>query len=645
MGALNPVVLLAALSVGVPLFLHLFQRHQARRLAFPALRYLERTEREHARRIRFRQLLLLFLRMTVLLLLVGAGARLFLRGPGADHPPTALAIILDNSMSTGLVLGERRVLDELKERALASLDLAGPEDRIWLIRAGEPWRPLAPLTPGQARAEVLGTEVSDARGDVSAALARAAGVLGGAPFDAREIHLISDLQASGFDAQMPAPAGRIPVTVWAGSGEPPANRALADVVVGGGLPPLQGEATEITVHAAEGGDGPVPVRIVMDGRIRGASTLTPGTSVSLPLPPVQEGWITGWAETDPDALRADDRRAFAFRARPAPVVDVRGDGGAFLAQAVAVLTEARRLRTPEGPANLLVAAGGDGLEAAVSGAAVLVIPPADPTLLPGLNRRLAASGIPWRFERQAEKGFALVEGREAPTVLEGVEARRWYRLTSTVSPLESSRILARAGGDPWLVEGSDGRGRRYLLLASPVVAEASTLPVSTAMVRFVDWAATEWAADGESETSLTAGDEAGAPRQADRVRLPDGTERPVDGSRTVRNTGATGFYTFLDGDSVVSVVAVNPHPAESEAATLGRQALPGAVGLDIVPVDDPRLWGRSIFRTRQGPELWWPFVAAALALLLLEAGVAAAGRVTSSGRRPAPSTSEVHAAQ
>ena len=47
MGALNPLFLLAGAAVAVPLFLHLFQRQEARRVAFPALRYLERTEREH----------------------------------------------------------------------------------------------------------------------------------------------------------------------------------------------------------------------------------------------------------------------------------------------------------------------------------------------------------------------------------------------------------------------------------------------------------------------------------------------------------------------------------------------------------------------------------------------------------------------
>ena len=147
MSALSPLFLLAGVAVAVPIFLHLFQRHQTRRLSFPALRYLERTEREHARQIRLRQIILLLLRVTVLLLLVGAGARLFFAGRGASHPPTAAVIIIDNSLSSGRVDGERRVLEGLKELARSTLDEATDDDRFWVIRR----RALATRPPRQRR--------------------------------------------------------------------------------------------------------------------------------------------------------------------------------------------------------------------------------------------------------------------------------------------------------------------------------------------------------------------------------------------------------------------------------------------------------------------------------------------------------------
>ena len=63
MGFLSPTFLLAGLAVAVPLILHLFHRHDAKMMVFPALQYLLRMEKEHARTIRFRQLLLLLLRI------------------------------------------------------------------------------------------------------------------------------------------------------------------------------------------------------------------------------------------------------------------------------------------------------------------------------------------------------------------------------------------------------------------------------------------------------------------------------------------------------------------------------------------------------------------------------------------------------
>ena len=107
------------------------------------------------------------------------------------------------------------------------------------------------------------------------------------------------------------------------------------------MTPLEGQRYEVTVSAAPPAEADdtaaTPVRVVVEGRVRGAAALSPGASVSIPLPPAREGWTTGWAEWDPDALNADDRRYFALPARPAPAVALEGDVGIFLAEAVAVL--------------------------------------------------------------------------------------------------------------------------------------------------------------------------------------------------------------------------------------------------------------------------------------------------------------------
>ena len=122
MGVLTPLFLLVACAALIPLILHLFHRHDRKRLAFPALRYLLRMNKDHARTIKLRQLLLLFLRICAILFLVLAGARPFLKNNQGMHEPTATVIILDNSMSSGLIRDGNRILDTLKDVALEGIE-------------------------------------------------------------------------------------------------------------------------------------------------------------------------------------------------------------------------------------------------------------------------------------------------------------------------------------------------------------------------------------------------------------------------------------------------------------------------------------------------------------------------------------------
>ncbi|MCG6957012.1 MAG: BatA domain-containing protein [Gemmatimonadetes bacterium] len=627
MGALEPLFLLAGVVAAVPLFLHLFQRHETRRVAFPALRYLRRTERDHARRIRSRQLLLLLLRTAAILVLVAAGARLFVRGRGSAHPPTALALILDNSLSSGRIVGERRLLDHFRDVALRSLEAASDEDRVWVVRAGEPWQTLVPMGPVEARRVIRQTTVTEARGDLSASLARGAALVSNAGLAAREIHLISDLQATAFGDTV-APAGTVPVVVWSDPDETVDNHFLASVIIGGGLAPLVGQPTEITVQVggSPGDTVPIPLRVVLGDQIRGAGVAPPGAAASIALPPAMAGWRRGYVESDPDALRADDRRYFAFQARPPPVVSEAGDPGLFVQQALGVLEAAGRIRLDVATrAELLVSGNGTGLDELPAGRSALVIPSSDANLLPALNRRLTEAGIPWRVERGEGTGTVPLEGDRLPDALAGGSVAQWYRLVPSDAPSEPTRTLARVDGEPWAVEGGDALGRRYLLLASPLDATSTSLPVSTAMVRFADWVSAEWATASGSGAEHPAGAPLPAPEGATRVRLPSGDEVPVDETRMVFSTGSAGVYTFVAGDSILSVVALNPDTSESDLAVLERSALNRVIGPGAVAVSREAAWSRAIFRTRQGPELWWGLLLAALALLLTEATVAAAG--------------------
>ena len=637
MGLLNPLFLLAGVAVAVPIFLHLFQRHDTQRFSFPALRYLERTERERAREIKIRQLLLLLARVAVLLLLVGAGARLVFYGQSGSHPPTAVVIILDNSMSSGLVVGENRVLDDLKSLAHQTLAEASDEDLFWVIRAGEPWLPAIPGNATDALLAVDNTETSAASSDLTAALTRAAELLSTSELPNREVHLLSDLQQSAFNLTAGDPLGGLPVVTWTGTEETTANRGITGVLVGGGLPPLEGQRTQLTVSALE---NPVdtarwPVRVVVDGRIRGAGTLSAGAETTVALPLSGEAWIQGYADTDADALRADDRRYFAYKSRAAPRVAVSGTPGFFITEAMAVLEGSGRV-TPStaSVAELLLAHEGSLIEERGAETAAVIIPANDITLLPALNRRLADTGIPWRYEVRQESGEAELEGGMIPESLRGVRVSFWFRLVPRDDSADESIELASVGTSPWALEGSDAEGRRYLLLASPLIQSATTLPVSTGMVRFIDWAANEWSGT-ESLNRYIAGDHLLAPTEASYVRFPSGREVEIDGTRTIRGTGEAGFYTFVAADTTLSVIALNPSTEESRLAVLDEENFDAAIGPNLTAVSNATDWNRAVFLERRGPELWWPFLVLAVLLLWLESVLASSGRAQLPERRAA----------
>ena len=637
MGFLNPVLLFAGAAVLVPLFLHLFRRHESSRVSFPALRYLLRTEREHARRIRLRQLLLLMLRAGVILLLVLAAARPFLQNAGDTHPPTALAIVLDNSLSVGRVVGDERLLDGLKRRALDALDAAGPDDRIWVVRAGEPWDVPTPVGPTDARDRVVATELSAAAGNLAEVVRQAAAMVDQAGLPAAEVQVLTDLQATAFSGTG-ASTTSVPVLVFHPSGTPPPNRYIESLVIGGGLPPIAGRRTELT--AGVGGDtGEAPLRLVVDDRIRGVTRVPPGATAALPFGPFQEGWTSGYVETDPDELASDDRRWFVQAIRPPPVVSLQGTSPFFLEQALTVLEDGGRLRRSAARPDVVVAVAGEGAAAARTGSTVVVVPPIDAELLPALNRRLAEAGIPWRYEGLPVRGEAPVGEHRIPVPLQDVRVSTGYRLVATGSTGGAEVVARLEDGSPWIVRGRTGAGT-YRLVGSAFDPDATNLPVSAVMVPLLEWLISTSDA-GSGGRALEAGMPLSLPAVATVLETPDGTRYPVDPALAFRPTRESGIYRILRGDSVLDAVAVNPPVRESMLERAEGIVVVQAFGPEVRIFNDTTAWAAAVFSSRQGDEFWRPIVAMALLLLLLESVVAASGasKASRSWTQPTEATS------
>lgn len=196
---LSPLYLLGILAIAVPIALHLFRRRTDVIVEFPAIRLLTQSPVEQQRRKRLRELILLALRVTALVLLAGAFARPYLAGRilAADAAVTVVAV--DRSFS----LSAPGVFDRARALALQAVGDAPSTHAVALVAFDESADIVVPPTTdrGAVTAAIGALTPGVAGTRYAAALARAAEVLGPR---AGQVVVVTDLQQVGWQG---APRG------------------------------------------------------------------------------------------------------------------------------------------------------------------------------------------------------------------------------------------------------------------------------------------------------------------------------------------------------------------------------------------------------------------------------------------------------
>jgi len=201
---LNPLFLLAGLTVIAPILLHLVRREETRKVPFSSLMFITRTPKKSWRRQKLRHLLLLLLRIAALVLLALAFARPFFTWRVPASIPTlqarSLIILLDNSFS--MRFADR--FEKAKNQALHLIDGLGGGDSAQIVVFSDTSQVLnSPQTErGAIQSLIRDLQPSYRSTNYAQALKLANQLLASAANEAREIHWISDFQRTGWgDAQ------------------------------------------------------------------------------------------------------------------------------------------------------------------------------------------------------------------------------------------------------------------------------------------------------------------------------------------------------------------------------------------------------------------------------------------------------------
>lgn len=351
MSFLAPWFLIGMTAAAVPIVLHLLKRKPDVKVRFSAVHLLRQAPIEHASRRRLRELLLLALRVAALVLLAVAFARPFTRIAGAGDAANTTLVLLDTSLS----LSAPGQFERAQARARQIVDEAPVREAVGVItfddRATVVERPST--GHGRALAAIQAAKPGAGGTNYRAALDTAGALVGPG---ASRIVVVTDLQASAWDAgdtaTIPASA-RVEV---ADVGAPPANLAVTRASVDG---------DRVTGTVLNTAATPVESRVTLAVAKDAGGSASSETSTSILVPAGGEGAVSfprpdgAWATlsvADPDGIQGDNTRyvVLAGETRPAVLVltatgdldreafyigralEAAGaDGGAYRAEAVA----------------------------------------------------------------------------------------------------------------------------------------------------------------------------------------------------------------------------------------------------------------------------------------------------------------------
>ncbi|MGH7713207.1 MAG: vWA domain-containing protein, partial [Gemmatimonadaceae bacterium] len=570
MSFLAPVWLLLAAAAAVPLLLHLLKRRIDLRIDFPAVRYLLRAKQDNRQRLRVQNLILMALRMAAVLVIAAAAARPIGWLGGTGHLPTAIAIVLDNSLSTSVVVDGAPLLERLRDEARGLMRGATSSDRVWLVTAD------GRVVGGDGAAVLDAINRSEAfagQGDLPAAVARAAGLVRSAQLPGERIAVLTDGQATAW--QRGVDVGTVPLVAYVPSGDAPPNRA---VVLADARPDRWTPNGSVVLRTGGWGAGAdsATYRVALGNRTLARGTMRANEEAIVRTAPPERGWQAGSAEIAPDELRGDDTRFFAVWLGNPPSVRLDASAGSFVQTAVTALVGSGR-----------VALGTD-IDVASADAATrlpaLLTAPADPVRIGAANRALERLAVPWRFAaRRAGESVARGERMDGVTV-----TLRYVLEPAGRLPTDT---VATVAGEPWIVAGES-----YVLIASPLVPTATSMPIAAGFVPWLgDVLSQQLGGEAGRVLALAPGAEFRAPQGTTALESAEGQTLPLDPAAP-RAPLRQGVYFLRRGPARVGALTVNAEADESDLRRLNDAALSARVrGRDVMVLRDPTAWRSAAF--------------------------------------------------
>lgn len=199
MSFLNPLFLIALVSVGIPLLIYLLNLRKPKRIRFSTLAFFESLKSTSLRKIKIKRWLLMAIRMLAVAALALALAQPYLpsgMGIMSGNEPAVVGVIIDNSPSMEQIDRNGPYIEQAKEIASDIINLQDSDNRIVLnVTNGEPLS-LPYLSSTAAEREVAELETVTSGNYLNRAINQVTQQLNSASEPNKLLYIISDGQES-----------------------------------------------------------------------------------------------------------------------------------------------------------------------------------------------------------------------------------------------------------------------------------------------------------------------------------------------------------------------------------------------------------------------------------------------------------------
>ena len=196
---LNPLILFGLLAASIPILIHLLNLRKLKKIEFSTLQFLKELQKNKIRKIKFKQWLLLALRVLIILCIVIAFARPTLVGVSiggtTSVAKTTAVFILDDTFSMSVVDQDGSYFNQAKETMKKLLNQFEEGDEVGLILVShQPDEIEMTSNLGKFKQEIDAVNISFASNKLNNAIIKAAEVIGKAKNFNKEIYLFTDIQ-------------------------------------------------------------------------------------------------------------------------------------------------------------------------------------------------------------------------------------------------------------------------------------------------------------------------------------------------------------------------------------------------------------------------------------------------------------------